>query len=238
MVSTHLPIKDVYTERTGVIFMQKIIDLSNQKFGLLFVQHIDNNPQNKLTKWVCKCDCGNIVTVRGADLKNGHTTSCGCKRKSGTRVTHGQSNTRLHHIWKGMKARCYNINEPQYKNYGAIGIKICDEWKNDFFSFYNWSIQNGYSDKLSIDRIDVYGNYEPNNCRWATFSEQSINKRNTVFIEINGMTKPMKEWCDIYNIPYYVVQQRYKKIIKNNIKCEDITIIFKQDTLYLTKKKH
>lgn len=217
--------------------MQKIIDLSSQRFGLLFVQHIDDNSQNKYTKWVCKCDCGNIVVVRGADLKNGHTTSCGCKRKLGTQLTHGQSNTRLYHIWKGMKARCYNKNEPQYKNYGAIGIKICDEWINNFQSFFDWSIQNGYSDLLTIDRINVYGNYEPNNCRWLTLSEQSVNKRNTIFIEINGIIKPMKEWCDIYNISYSIVQQRYKKILKNNIKCDDISIIFKSKTLFLTNRK-
>ena len=180
--------------------MSNFKDLSNQRFGYLVVQKLDYNPNNKSAKWLCKCDCGNYATVRGADLKTGHTSSCGCKKHEPSHVVHYKQGTRIYNIWKSMKNRCYNKNERNFKNYGGRNINVCNEWKNNFQSFYDWSIQHGYSDNLTIDRIDVNGNYEPSNCRWITMSEQSINKTNTVYIEINGISKPLKEWTGIKEI--------------------------------------
>lgn len=173
--------------------MGKSIDLASQKFGKLQVLCVDTNPSNKTKRWLCRCDCGNITTAKTNELTSGHKTSCGCKKQNYFRKVHGQSGTRLHHIWKSINRRCNNPNEPSYQHYGKRGITVCEEWKNNFSTFYNWAIKNGYSDTLTIDRIDVNGNYEPSNCRWTTIAEQSINKTNTVYIELNGILKPMKE---------------------------------------------
>jgi len=130
----------------------------------------------------CRCDCGQIVKTRLEYLRSGHTKSCGCARhtisaKAG--VTHGKTKTRLYGVWAGMLNRCRNKNVKSYKHYGAKGVKVCREWY-DFENFYNWATQNGYRDNLTIDRIDPFGNYEPNNCRWIPKSEQSRNRRDRV----------------------------------------------------------
>ena len=130
---------------------------------------------------IYKCGfCGTNFKANTYDINRGHTKSCGCYRKrrvSKTHKTHGLSNTRLNRIWSNIKSRTLNIKTKQFPDYGGRGINICDEWKNDFMSFYNWALSNGYSDKLSIDRIDNDGNYEPNNCRWTTKTIQSRNQR-------------------------------------------------------------
>lgn len=121
---------------------------------------------------------------------------------------HNKSNTRLHLIWCNMKARCYNKNDKYYQDYGGRGIAVCDEWKDDFMSFYNWSTANGYADNLTIDRIDVNGNYEPNNCRWATIKQQNRNKRDTKYVTYKGVTKPLIEWCEILRVEYHKTYNR------------------------------
>lgn len=121
---------------------------------------------------------------------------------------HGKKNTRLYNIWKGMKQRCYNTsNLENIKNYKERNISVCDEWRDDFVNFYNWALENGYKDNLTIDRIDVNGNYEPNNCRWSDIKEQSRNKRNTIYIKIDD-----KEICLLDYLESINREEEYDKI--------------------------
>ena len=107
-----------------------------------------------------------------------------------------------------MKARCYNANNPYYYNYGGRGISICDEWLNDFSSFYNWAVNNGYKDTLFIDRINNNGNYEPSNCRWVTPKENSNNKRNNIYIAYKGETHTMSQWAEILQMSESTLRNR------------------------------
>lgn len=183
--------------------------LVGQRFGKLFV--LDRvkkqacSSGNKSSKFLCQCDCGNIVEVRRDHLLSGRTSSCGCNSHP---IKHGLLKSRLYGIWVGMKNRCYNINSTYYKNYGGRGITICDDWHYDFISFYNWSIANGYSDDLSIDRIDVNGNYEPSNCRWVTDKVQGRNRRNNIYITYNDVTKTLAEWAELTGINYNTLYHR------------------------------
>lgn len=162
-------------------------DLTGQRFGRLTVIAIHGKDKRGKLLWLCRCDCGNTSTVRPYNLKNGNTKSCGCFQKevSGN-LKHGllkaanrQETHRLHYIWASMKTRCNNSNRKGYKDYGERGIKVCKEWNDDFKAFYDWALSHGYADNLTIDRIDVNGNYEPSNCRWITNIEQQKNKRNS-----------------------------------------------------------
>lgn len=199
--------------------MGKLKDLTGQRFGRLVVMeraesYIQPSGQKK-TQWRCKCDCGNEIITVGYNLTRGLTTSCGCVRTERLikmNKTHGKSNHILFSKWEHMKDRCCNPNDKRYKNYGGRGIKICDEWLNSFESFYKWSIENGYEDGLTIDRINVNGNYEPNNCRWTTWNIQCNNRTNNVYIEYNGETKTLKQWCDILNIDYKKAHNRIHKL--------------------------
>lgn len=124
---------------------------------------------------------------------------------------HGLRHTRQFRIWNNLLTRCYNSKFHAYKYYGARGITVCDEWKNDFKAFYDWSMSNGYSDDLTIDRINNNGNYEPTNCRWVTVKTQSNNRRSNHNVNINGETRTLTEWCESYGINYRTVQDRLKR---------------------------
>lgn len=160
--------------------MSKVKDLTGKTFGRLTVIKRAENDINGRARWVCKCSCGVESIKTGKLLLNGHCKSCGCgeyENRVKNVTSHRLSNTRLYNIWKAIKQRCYYAKHKDYHNYGGRGITVCDEWLHDFQTFYNWAITHGYRDDLSIDRIDVNGNYEPNNCRWATAHEQRINQR-------------------------------------------------------------
>lgn len=180
-------------------------DLTRNKFGRLTA--IKPNGKNKYghVLWLCRCECGNEKTINANSLTSGKTKSCGClnteKHKTHpNRKTHGMTGTRLNRIWKRMKSRCTNEKLKDYPLYGGRGISVCDEWKNSFQAFYDWSMSHGYSDELTIDRIDVNGNYEPSNCRWITVKEQNNNRRNNRLININGEIKTASQWIECTKI--------------------------------------
>ena len=116
-------------------------------------------------------------------------------------------NSRLHRIWNNMKQRCSNPNNDGYKYYGMRGVTVCKEWQ-EFKPFYIWAMNNGYEDNLTIDRIDVNGNYEPSNCRWANKYTQANNTRQNRYIMFKNTTHTLKEWSVLLNIPYGCLQQR------------------------------
>ena len=198
-------------------------DLTNQKFGRLLVIKYYKTAKDGHSIWKCQCDCGNIVNVYSNSLKTGNTRSCGClnkeikQKRRGKKCNfykHGKGNTRLFNIFQGIKKRCLNITDTHYNLYGERGIKICDEWldkENGFMNFYNWAIENGYKDNLTIDRINVNGNYEPSNCRWVTIKEQANNRRNNHYITYNNETHTISEWSNITGIKSSTIAKRINK---------------------------
>jgi hypothetical protein len=156
----------------------RALDLNGKTFGRLTVVGYDGNASGK-TRWICKCECGSERTTVTSNLTRGLTQSCGClqrERTSDARTTHGLSGTRVYHIWVNMLARCENEKNHKFTDYGGRGISVCKQW-HKFSPFADWAMANGYSDDLTIDRVNNDGNYEPGNCQWATSLEQSRNKR-------------------------------------------------------------
>ncbi len=132
--------------------------------------------------------------------------------RRGCLTTHGCAGTRLYEIWCGMKKRCYNSKDKRYKNYGGRGITVCNEWRSSFESFYEWATANGYSDSLTIDRVDVNGNYCPENCRFVTALEQARNTTRNHFVTAFGETKTISEWAETSGISQDVIKDRLNKL--------------------------
>lgn len=174
----------------------KFINLEGTRFGRLVVMSRARNVCKK-TAWNCVCDCGNSCVVRSASLRRGLTRSCGCLKHDETvkrnieSVKHNATKTRLFRIWSGMKTRCLNKSSKDWTNYGGRGVKVCEDWKNSFIEFKTWALSAGYSDELTIDRIDANGNYCPENCRWVPSQKQSANRRCN--ITHDGVC--VSEWC-------------------------------------------
>lgn len=191
------------------------IDMVGRKYGKLVVLRENGRSHNRSVKWECICDCGKVVTVDGTSLRNGHTTSCGCNRYRKLNK-YSIIHKRLYQIWASMKDRCSNPNNSNYKWYGGKGISVCDEWKNNFETFYNWSIENGYIEDAerglyTIDRIDTEGDYAPSNCRWVDTKKQSRNKTNNHYLTYNGVTKTLTDWADEVGILATTIDSRIRK---------------------------
>lgn len=189
----------------------RIEDLSGQRFGRLVATSFlkKKSKSGTVIYWKCQCDCGNETTVSHGKLKTGHTKSCGCYRSDLGHSKKVIKNQRIYNIWINMRQRCKNMNDINYKNYGGRGITIYKEWDEDFQKFYDWSIANGYSDELTIDRMNNNGNYEPSNCRWATQEIQQNNRRNNIRINIYGENLTIKEISEKYNISKKILVARY-----------------------------
>lgn len=174
------------------------IDMTGQRFGRVTVIKKVTGKNKSRTYWQCKCDCGNEFTTTRQNLIQGATKSCGCYNKE-LSTKHGMYGTKIYRTWSALKSRCTNSNNHQYKNYGGRGISLFEDWF-EFDSFYQWAINNGYDDSLSIDRIDNDGNYEPSNCHWTDMKEQSNNRRTNRLVTINGETKTVSQWIDFYSL--------------------------------------
>ena len=192
--------------------MKRATDLTGQRFGRLVVQERDFS-YKKAAYWICLCDCGNHATVQSCHLRSGATQSCGCLNKENVRerkTVHGGSYSRLYRTWSSMKGRCYNPNDPNYKDYGGRGITICDEWRDSFEAFRDWALTNGYRDDLTIERLNVNGNYEPSNCTWLTNKEQQNNKRNNHLLSYNGKTQTISQWSEETGLDWMVIYDRIR----------------------------
>ena len=192
---------------------QILENLTGIRFGRYVVIGNPNKIKNQYY-WECICDCGTIKNVRGGHLKSGKIVSCGCHKNEGVgnrSRTHGLSKTRIYRIYKHMLDRCYSSTCQDFSEYGGRGIKICDKWLKSFVNFYEWSILHGYSPILSIDRIDVNGNYSPENCRWATNIQQANNKRNNHYIEFDGKTMTISQWSKATGISQDAIERRINK---------------------------
>ena len=162
-----------------------------------------NSKGRHIKYWVCQCECGTIKVISRSGLTSGDNISCGCYHREHLNdygKTHGMSHTKIYKKWKAMIQRCTNPNADHYYLYGARGITVCKEWSDDFYTFYNWAIEHGYQDDLSIDRIDNNKGYCPENCRWITLQQQANNRRCNHYITFNGVTKTLSQWSRLLNV--------------------------------------
>jgi hypothetical protein len=186
---------------------RKLIDVSGNVYGKFTVIKYDKEKSTpKKHYWVCRCECGNIKSVNIDNLKNGSIKACGCLKGQNSKKYLIQ-NKKLYKKWQHMKSRCLNKNDISYKNYGARGIKVCDEWLN-YNNFANWSLNNGFDEKLELDRINVNGNYEPSNCRYVCRLINSRNKRDSKKYLYNGKIMSLKEIAISNNIEYKTLWKR------------------------------
>ena len=194
--------------------MPKRLDLTNRKFGRLTA--ISTDGTGRRSNWKCECECGGVVFAETSWLTSGNTKSCGCLQREKAKAscqakkTHGMSTSRLARILHSMRQRCTYEKSINFADYGGRGIRVCEEWTRNADAFFTWASANGYADDLTIDRIDVNGDYSPENCRWASMKEQQNNRRNNVVIEFRGKTQTAKQWAEELGIKYTTLRHRQK----------------------------
>jgi hypothetical protein len=196
-------------------YSPKIKTLVGQKFGKLYVKEFWGT-ENARSLWLCVCECGKEKVLSSKNLLTNKVQSCGCLKNKG--YEHGDSiknghKERLYKVYKGMVNRCYYPNVPQYKNYGARGISVCDEWLNSYEAFKKWALENGYDEnapkyQCTLDRIDGNKNYCPENCRWVSMKEQLNNTSQNVWITANGLTLNIQQWADKLGVLHSTLQTR------------------------------
>lgn len=180
------------------------------KFGYLTIIR-EVSTRGIYRRFECRCDCGKIKIVAMAGMRSGAIVSCGCYQKRvavNIHKTHGGYKSRLYIIWTNIKQRCGNPHNKHFIKYGGRGITLCNEWEKSFELFRTWSYENGYSDNLTIDRIDNNGNYCPENCRWISNSKQQLNKRTNRIVTHNGRSMPLSEWAKITGLKWKTLQGR------------------------------
>lgn len=198
-----------------------VLNLIGEKYNrLLVVERCENTNTNK-SRWKCLCDCGNETIVVGSQLKSGKVKSCGCYNKELVKARnykHGLESKKICHVYRSMLSRCTNPNNVAYKDYGGRGIFVCQEWigEEGLKNFAEWAYANGYDEnapkgKCTIDRIDVNGNYSPENCRFVDVFVQANNKRNNIFITYKGETKTLEQWCRQLNLSRSMIKHRYER---------------------------
>lgn len=189
------------------------LDITGHAYAYLTAIEYSHSLNGK-AYWRFKCKCGETTTLLISNVRNGHTSSCGCHRReiSGkTNLRHGATSgnvDRLYRTWATMKQRCNLTTSESYPDYGGRGIRICREWSDDYVVFRDWALANGYSDELTIDREDNDGNYEPGNCRWTTYTVQNNNRRNTRIVNYLGMDMTMSEFVDSTGMSVTTLQRR------------------------------
>lgn len=225
------------TKSCGCLRKDKVVDITGMRFGkLVALQQIpdtqNNQRKNRAKRWLFQCDCGNKTIASGSMVRQGHTKSCGCQwRKAqlayieslpeGDRYVidaelHNVQKTRLYGVWVNMKTRCYNPKSDDYKNYGARGINVCGLWRFNFLAFREWALKTGYNEnekhgECTLDRIDIDGDYCPENCRWVNAKAQANNKRNNVTITYNGENRTVAEWAVILGIKETTIRGRLNR---------------------------
>lgn len=189
--------------------------VGNRYNRLIVIEEVQKQTRGKMV--ICKCDCGNITNpISISRLERGRVKSCGCLKAEYTQslIKHGGRHSRLYNTWCNIKQRCYNSNMRDYRLYGGRGIVMCDEWKNDYATFKEWALDNGYDETAprgvcTIDRIDNNGNYSPDNCRIASQKTQCNNLRKNLLIEIDGRTQTLKQWADESGLDEAKIRYRY-----------------------------
>lgn len=214
--------KELHTDRPylekilfshGIKLRDRAQDMVGKKFNMLTV--IERLPnQGKSTMYLCKCDCGNTRICRGVNLRIERVKDCGCVSQKirakhisehTPMRTHGESKTSLYSIWSCMKSRCFRSKDSNFFRYGGRGITVCKEWSESYECFRDWAMTHGYKKGLTIERINVNGNYCPENCTWITPTEQGYNKRNTRKIYFKGIGKTASEWSLIFSLSKYAI---------------------------------
>lgn len=188
----------------------KVDAMIGRKFGRLTVEAYHSHGAGRMLKYTCRCECGGMAICYGNNLRTGTSKSCGClqkERTSAARTTHGKRHTRVWQAWMSMKNRCYTTSAPGYKNYGGRGISVCERWRHSFENFYA-DMGEQPTTKHTLERLDTNGNYEPENCEWATYTKQARNKRSNRMVDLHGDRRCLAEWIELLGLDPVLVKTR------------------------------